>query len=359
MVATAQLFSEAHPGVEIIWDKRSLQEFADAPLDGLVERYDLLVIDHPWAGHVAARGLLLPLEEHLDAGFLEEQRAHQVGVSHDSYAIAGHQTALAIDAATPVASWRPDLLPVPPATWEEVLALARTGRVLMAAIPIDALMNFFMLCATLGEEPCQTRDHVVSRTTGRAALELLRELAQLCPPRIFAMNPIAVYREMSGAETACYCPFAYGYYNYARNGYAPRPLAFGDLASLRGQPMRSTLGGTGLAISARSPHRALALAYAQLVASPEIQRTVYTTSGGQPAHRLAWLDDANDRLTHGAFRRTLPALDRAYLRPRYNGYLHFQDRGGDPVRDFLMHGGDAENVLRELDRLYAESLAAP
>ena len=42
-------------------------------------------------------------------------------------------------------------------------------------------MNFFMLCATLGEEPCQTRDGVVSRATGRAALGLrsVREASTL------------------------------------------------------------------------------------------------------------------------------------------------------------------------------------
>jgi len=35
MVATAQRFQELNPGVEIRWEKRSLQEFADAPVDQL------------------------------------------------------------------------------------------------------------------------------------------------------------------------------------------------------------------------------------------------------------------------------------------------------------------------------------
>jgi hypothetical protein len=30
-----------------------------------------------------------------------------------------------------------------------------------------------------------------------------------------------------------------------------------------------------------------------------------------------------------------PAMDRAYLRPRYNGYLHLQDHGGPVVHDYL------------------------
>jgi multiple sugar transport system substrate-binding protein len=47
MVATAQRYSDLHSGVTITWEERSLQEFADQPLDQLAERYDLLVIDHP------------------------------------------------------------------------------------------------------------------------------------------------------------------------------------------------------------------------------------------------------------------------------------------------------------------------
>ena len=50
VVATAQRYCELHPDVEITWEKRSLQEFADAPIQGLAEAYDLLVIDHPLGG---------------------------------------------------------------------------------------------------------------------------------------------------------------------------------------------------------------------------------------------------------------------------------------------------------------------
>ncbi len=67
MVGTAQRFCEMRPSadLQITWEKRSLQEFADQPIDVLAERYDLLVIDHPWAGFAAASGVLVPLDEHL------------------------------------------------------------------------------------------------------------------------------------------------------------------------------------------------------------------------------------------------------------------------------------------------------
>ncbi len=104
VVAAAQRFEELNPGVHITWEKRSLQEFADQPLAELGAQYDLLVIDHPWAGFAATSGVLTPMEELVSAEFLADQAANSVGPSHQSYRYGDRQWALAIDAATPVAS---------------------------------------------------------------------------------------------------------------------------------------------------------------------------------------------------------------------------------------------------------------
>ena len=132
MVATAQRFLEMNPSVEVRWEKRSLQEFADYPVEKLAETFDLLVIDHPFSGYAAAHPVLLPLDEHLSTDFLAEQARESVGKSHESYYYGGHQWALAIDAATPVSCWRPDLAErygvSIPETWEELLSLAELGK---------------------------------------------------------------------------------------------------------------------------------------------------------------------------------------------------------------------------------------
>ncbi|OXM87954.1 ABC transporter substrate-binding protein [Paenibacillus rigui] len=361
MVATSQRYAELHPGVSIQWEKRSLQEFADAPIHQLIDAYDLLVIDHPWAGYAAQSGALLPLNKHVPELFITDQAVHAVGQSHASYQFDGVQTALAIDAATPVASWREDLLQRKeaevPKTWEQLLGLAAKGCVAFPGIPIDSLMNFYMLCLAHGEEPFQQEERTVSAEIGRAALESLRELAALCPPDMFHWNPIAVYETMSQKDTIAYCPFAYGYSNYAREGYGLHKLAFGDLVHFgSNEPLRSTLGGTGLAVSSACKHLSEALDYAQFAAAPEVQRTLYTISGGQPGHRLAWTDEENNRQTGSYFIHTLPALDRAYVRPRYNGYLHFQDHAGHFVREYMMNGGNPDHILDQMNLLYRESL---
>ena len=360
VVATAQRFCEMRPDVEIAWEKRSLQEFADAPIQDLAERYDLLVIDHPWAGYAAFSQVLVPLQDIVPAEYMRDQAGNSVGASHPSYIFHGSQCALAIDAATPVASFRPDLLErydlEQPRTWDDLLALARRGRVIMPGIPIDTLMNFYMLCATQGEAPFIDDEWAASDDMCLQALEQLRELASLCPRTIFDFNPIAVYEALSRRDDYVYCPFAYGYSNYSRAGYAANLLIFDDMVDIHGHGRcQTTLGGTGLAISTGCQALEVARDYAMFSASPVIQRTLFFENGGQPGHRSAWLDAEVNRRSSNYFRNTLLALDRAYLRPRFPGYLHFQDHAGAPIRDYLMQGGSKQAVLAELKRLFAEA----
>ena len=359
MVATAQRFSEINPLVEIRWEKRSLQEFADYPVEKLAENFDLLVIDHPFSGYAAAHPVLLPLDEHLSKDFLAEQARESVGKTHESYFYGGHQWALAIDAATPVSCSRPDLAErygvSIPETWEELLSMAKLGRVVVPCIPVDCLMHFFMLCASLGEEPGSQTQRLISQDVGTRALMMLKELSSLCSPEIFGWNPISVYEAMTSRDDYVYCPFAYGYSNYARLGYARTQLQFGDLVQIGSNgPGRSTLGGTGLAVSAHCTHKQAALNYLRFVTSSECQRTLYAHSGGQPAHRSAWTDDALNQHCGDFFRRTIATVERAYLRPRYDGYISFQDKAGILLHESLRKKEDARTSIDRLQRLYEQ-----
>jgi multiple sugar transport system substrate-binding protein len=365
MVATAQRFCEMHvrPDIQIVWEKRSLQEFADQPIDELAKQYDLLVIDHPWAGFAAVSGVLVPLDEHLPAEFLADQAANSVGRSHESYTFGGHQWALAIDAAAPVPAFRPDLMEragcALPKTWDEMIALGKRGMVCCPSIPLDTFCNFMNLCASAGAPLFPDDDHVVGRAAGRVAMERLKELASVVPARCFHLNPIATLEVMSREDAFAYCPFTYGYSNYARPGHAAKLVRFGGIVEIeRGHPPSTMLGGTGLAISSRCKHLDIAVAYAKFVASPEIQRGIYFQSGGQPGHRAAWLDDAVNAASSNYFQDTLPTLDRAFVRPRYAGFLEFQDRAGDPIYQFLREGGNADQVLDTLDELYRKHRGA-
>lgn len=357
MVATAQRFSELNAGVEIRWEKRSLQEFADWPIEKLAEVYDLLVIDHPFSGYAAGHDVLLPLDGYLEIRFLEDQAAHSVGVSDASYSYGGHKWALAIDAATPVCGYRPDLLQRAgaelPGNWHELLELAERGLVVVPAIGIDSLMNFYMLCDALGEEPFLDIHTVVGEATGLRALDMLSALVSRCDKGCLQRNPIATWNLLSDGDSAALCPFAYGYSNYARAGYAAHLLEFGGLIRTDdGKPFRSTLGGAGVAISSRCRHTREAVSYCEFVASADCQRSLYFDSGGQPGHRQAWLDAEVNRRSNRFFANTLQTLDESWLRPRYDGYLHFQDSASPVIHAYLRNQTSAEQTLVELNRLY-------
>src|SRR5690606_37649837 len=144
-------------------------------------------------------------------------------------------------------------------------------RVAFSLITIDVIMSFCMFCCSLVESPCQRDNEVVGSQTGMKVLKLFKSLAYLLVPRFHTENPFKVFEDMSQQDEIVYCPFAYGYSNYSRPGYARKLLHFHDLVSMEkgGTPLISTLGGAGLAISSQSKHLDVAVNYARFVASPE------------------------------------------------------------------------------------------
>ncbi len=86
------------------------------------------------------------------------------------------------------------------------------------------------------------------------------------------------------------------------------------------------------------------------------KKLFFFDNGGQPGHRKAWTDEYTNSLTANFFKNTLPTLDRAFLRPRYNGHMYFQDRAGAPIREYMMNGGNEKIVLDQLNTLYKKSL---
>jgi multiple sugar transport system substrate-binding protein len=364
MIATAEAYMQAHPDVKITWQKRSLKEFGDYPIEKLAEIFDLLVIDHPFVGFAHHSGCLIPLDDYLDADFLADQQANSVGKSHVSYIYGGQQWALAIDAASQISSYRADLLETPPHTWDEVLALARqlkkTGQqwVGLPLVPIDSFMSLFSIAASMGEDPCSSPDYFLSRPMGRQALGILIELAAVCHPQSMQWNPIQAFNFMSQRDELVYCPLTFGYSNYGRLGFAAKLISFTNIPSVSGISQGAILGGTGYAIGINCQHIPQAVDYGKFVASGEVQRGIYFESGGQPGHRSAWLDERVNAASNNFFKHTLETLDNAYLRPRYNGYIPFQDKAWYTVHDFLREGGTPDTLLDTLDELYRKSLTS-
>lgn len=360
MVGCSALWREK-TGVEIAWDKRSLQDFESFPVEELARAYDFIVIDHPHVGQITAEGCLLPL----DVPGREAERvglaAGSVGASYQSYFWAGRQWAFPIDAAAQVQAWRPDLIAAPAKTWDEVVALAAEGRVMLPMRPPHSLMSFYTLAANLGR-PCagDGPSDFVDAETGAAVLALLRAVTSRMDPASFEMDPIAVSERMAEASSPIACaPLAYGYVPYARDGFRPRRLAFADIpAAGDAGPRGSALGGTGIAVSARTRHPEEAIAFAYWIASGEVQRGPYVSTGGQPGHAAGWEDAAVNAPVHDFYRATRETLERAYVRPRHDGYMPFQQAASERINTALTGGdGDDAAAVADLNAMFRRSFA--
>lgn len=359
LVACAQRFSELHPQVRVHWTRRSLLEFGETPMGELARKFDLLVIDHPFVGQAARDRTLLPLAPLVGEETIASWQHASVGASTASYDWEGEMWAAPIDAACPVAMWREDLLQTlgadVPRDWPELRTLARRGVVIIPGVHTDAIHHFYMLLHALGEEP-GAGDQLAPVSRCVEALEDLAELYSLVPESCWRMNPIAVHEALAAEDSLyAYCPFAFGYSNYSRRGYAARPLRAGSPPVWTTRPLRTTLGGTGLAISPRCAQVEWAARFVCFVADGATQRGLYWQTGGQPGHRTAWTDAENDRSAAGYLSGTLPALDAAWVRPRFPGYLHFQDRAAHVVHAAACRRESARSAVEKLQTLWREA----
>ena len=356
IVAVSQRWHELHPEINITWEKRSLCEFSDMPVEDLAKKYDILIIDHPWAGFAVKHNILLYLEQYIDKSYLDDQNKYSVGKSHPSYNFDGHQSALAIDAAAPIAIYRPDIFQKAsndiPKTFEDVLLLAKKGCVIYSGLPLNLLMDFYMFAATSNTPLFISDNEFIDTPSGIEILETMKELSSYCDKNIFSLDPIQIHELLAESDSLSYSPFIYGYSNYSRRGYAAHLLKAAPSVTYKGSLLKTVLGGTGLAISNKSNHVNEAVAFSKYAASPEIQKTLYFEYGGQPGHRLAWTDTENNRQSLDFFAATLPTLDNSYLRPRYDGYITFQDSAGIYIHEYLQDGSSPYSVLEKMNHLY-------
>ncbi|KAB2752831.1 extracellular solute-binding protein [Brucella anthropi] len=354
MVAGAEQWL-ADKGVEIEWEKRSLQDFETFPVEELARNFDMIVIDHPHVGQITKEGCLLPLDVPGRETELKKLADGSVGQSFPSYNWQGRQWAFPLDAATQVQAWRPDLMDKPATSWGEVLRLARAGKVLLPLRSPHSLMCFYTLVANAGT-PCAVEGELISVEDGSQAFEQLREITSLVKPECFGMDPIAVFEEMAKPESEIACsPLIYGYVNYAMRGFRERLIRFADIPAGAAGVAGSALGGTGIAVSAFSKHPEAAIDFAYWIASGDVQKGLYAASNGQPGHADAWEDDIVNSSTSDFYRDTRATLEGAWVRPRHDGYMPFQEAASERINKGLLDNEKAEVVVADLNRLFRES----
>jgi len=367
LLAGVAEYHHQNPGVNIQWDRRTLREFGEAPIEQYLDRYDLIIVDHPFVGFAAAHGVLVDLALSLSDGEKDRFVQDSVGPSWDSYWYDGGLWAYPIDAAAQVAAYRADLMaafPDPiPQSFSAVLQLGYRARaigkhIIVPACPTDAISLFFTLSANLGHPIPEERELFVEEFVAREVLERLHSLISVAHPRSVDSNPIQVYDYMVSHSDAVYCPYGFGYSNYSRVGTAV-PLKFTNAPGAGTRRCSGTmLGGTGVAVSNMSKHKNAAVAYAKWLVTPEHQRGAYVREGGQPASLAAWTDASVNTAADGFFSSTLLTLQTAYVRPRFDGFVPFFEAAGIQINRCLRGKLEDRALVQWLNERYAAQRAS-
>jgi multiple sugar transport system substrate-binding protein len=357
MIATSNEFSLKNSGnVTISWDKRSLQAFADRPIEEMTDEYDLIVIDYPHVGEVAAKNLLAQFDTPSYDDKLSKLKSESVGRSFESYRVDDHQWALPIDAATQVAAYRKDLIGSLPKNWNDLIDLAKQEKVIWPLKPVHAISSFYSIYNNIGAifNP-SNRDFVV-KDQCIETLKMMKNIADLLPEECFEMDPVDTAESMSENNHIVYCPYLYGFSNYSRQNFRANILIYTNVIDLSGKGSVGThLGGTGIAVSAQSKNKNYAMDYAYWIAGSDCQKKTYYENGGQPGNAVAWEDQKINYETNSFFSNTRQTLDEAWVRPKHNGYMNFQDEGGNVINEYLQTSGDEEKIYEKLKSEYKQS----
>jgi len=357
MVASSESFTKKHNNsISITWDKRPLQAFADRPIEQMTGQYDLIVIDYPHVGEVSANGLLDNFDKSEYTDQLSKLFQESVGQSHKSYFVDNHQWALAIDAATQVAVYRKDLIDFLPSSWNDLIELTKNRKVFWPLKPVHAISSFYSICNNIGKPFQVNSKDFVSKKEAIITLAMMKEIIKYLPKECLQMDPIQTCEYMSENNDIFYCPYIYGFSNYSRNGFKKNVLLFSNVMDLEGNgPIGTQLGGTGIAVSNASTFKKEAFQYALWVASAECQKDIYYKNGGQPGNAIAWEDKIINEETNNFFYNTRATLEGAWVRPKYNGYMKFQDLSGDIINDFLKNNLKEEVIYDKLNYEFRKS----
>ena len=200
-VSTA--FCKAHPGVEISWKKRSLQDFEDFPVSKLAELYDMIMIDHPYMTAGSRAGFLLDLSSLIEPSYFDMLTRDAVGPSLESYCVGGHYYGLPVDAAAQVAAENAPAMQLlgveTPKTVEDAIRLSdRIGkeRFALPLVPTHLFSTFMSLTAQCSQGAYFDLATGIRSQAAQEAAELLYRLIAVSNPVSFQRDPITLCRRL-------------------------------------------------------------------------------------------------------------------------------------------------------------------
>jgi multiple sugar transport system substrate-binding protein len=340
----------------VAWSRQPLEGFESHPIADLASRHDLLVLDHPHIGEAIAEDCLQPIEDWFVPADVEAWASGTIGAALESYRWEGQHYALPLDVAMQVMARDREAVPEAPDSWDGVLRLSETCPVAPSLAGPHALLTFFSLCLSLGQEP--DGESLVDETVGLEALNRMARLADHAPAGSDSLNPIALLEAIAGRKGIALVPLVFGYVNYAVPAPGRSAVGFSDAPRERpGGRRGSVLGGTGIGITRRARPDAALIDHLRWLMSAEAQLRFIPRHDGQPSARDAWLSNEVNAAWGGFYAATVETAEQAWVRPRFDGYIAFQTAASDLIRSALKAKTSPAEILSHLRVLWRSSLA--
>lgn len=336
----------------IDWDRQPLSGFEIAPIAELCAQFDIVVLDHPHLGEALASDCLQPLDAIFSRSVLAKWQRQSVGRSFDSYLMDGHLWAIPLDAAAQVTACRSEMRDHVPATWEEVLTFAKeSGRVALSLQGPHAVLTAFSIYASMG---CQLGETRLFNEDAEAVFDLLSKIYTYAPQGSDSLNPIELLEAIQTRDQIDLCPLVFGYVNYAQ-GNPSRALHFANAPVWQlGGAHGSVIGGTGLALSKKCRPTPELLTHLRWLLSSEAQNCFIPDQAGQPSALSAWQDTAINTQARGFYRDTLLTMQKATIRPRFNGYIPFQSAASEVIRKGLEARIEPSAFVEKINALHQQ-----
>ncbi|MBD1555849.1 hypothetical protein HC752_02710 [Vibrio sp. S9_S30] len=328
------------------WDVQPLSGFEETPLHKLADLYDLLVIDHPHLGQAIESDCLQPLDAHLSPLWLEGLKDRCIGKTAHSYWLDNHCWALPLDASSQIMAYRSESRDTTLAIngWLDLLRTQSRFQLCLAGP--HATLQLLALSLAVGSSG-PNNHQFMSTHDGVEAVDLMKSLflASVAPSTF--LNPIEILDALSNTSKFDLCPFVYGYVNYSQTPATVEVCAPPNNVSI--------LGGTGIAITKKCHISNELLLYLKKLLSSDIQNTFIPKHAGQPSFKSAWRNtEVNQQVNH-FYRHAYATVDNAYLRPRHTGYIEFQDRAAQLIREGLTNRTSSKQLVKEMNLLYSKT----
>ena len=337
-----------------------LSEFADAQRSEMLARaqsgrgeIDVYNLDVTWTAEFAEAGHITRLDESRlqSDGFLDGPLA--------TCRYRGSLWALPFNTDVGLLYYRSDLVPRPPATWEQLEAdVERVREETGNAVDGYAgqLADYEGLTVTAleamwgaGGSVVDDEGDVVDGAPFQAAMAGLGRLRAIAPAGVPALDETESITLFRSGRALFMRNWPVAYRSLTQDAEGGSPLQIG-IAPLPGQldalPGQGVLGGQNLAVSAHSTRPRAAQALIEFLTSERSQQLLFER-GGLPATRKVVYFDQGVRENHPYTETLRDAIDDARLRPVEPHYARFSEVFRAAVEGYLRQGTEIPDDFPE------------